>query len=40
MIMMDLEFVDVIYVEFIIVDFVEKVIVKEWLDVLLLMMGG
>lgn len=38
--MIDLEIVECIYIEFLILEFVEKVIVKERLDVLLLIMGG
>lgn len=40
MIMIDLEMVDVIYIELIIFEMVEKIIVKECFDVLLLIMGG
>lgn len=39
-IMIDLEIVECIYIEFLILEFIEKVIVKERLDVLLLIMGG
>lgn len=38
--MIDLEIVECIYIEFLILEFIEKVIVKERLDVLLLIMGG
>lgn len=40
LIMIDLELVDCIYIELFILEIVEKIIEKEWLDVVLFIMGG